>query len=58
MDKFKAPDVHCTCGHCHDEKEEKHHHHHHEDCCEHEHHHDGLHADIHCQLSSIQNKPS
>ena len=48
MDKFKAPEVHCTCGHCHDEKEEKHHHHHHEDCCEHEHHHDGLHADIHC----------
>ena len=28
MDKFKAPEVHCTCGHCHDEKEEKHHHHH------------------------------
>ena len=48
MDKFKAPDVHCTCGHCHDEKEEKHHHHHHEDCCEHEHHHNELHADIHC----------
>ena len=49
MDKFKAPEVHCTCGHCHDEKEEKHHHHHHDDCCcEHEHHHDGLHADIHC----------
>ena len=39
MDKFKAPEVHCTCGHCHDEKEEKHHHHHHDECCEHEHHH-------------------
>ena len=60
MDKFKAPEVHCTCGHCHDEKEEKHHHHHHDECCEHEHHHhddcccehehhhDRLHADIHC----------
>ena len=59
MDKFKAPDVHCTCGHCHDEKEEKHHHHHHDECCEHdhdhheyccehEHHHNELHADIHC----------
>ena len=32
MDKFKAPEVHCTCGHCHDEKEEKHHHHHQDDC--------------------------
>ena len=43
MDKFKAPEVHCTCGHCHDEKEEKHHHHHHDDEDEHEcchHHHD------------------
>ena len=43
MDKFKAPEVHCTCGHCHDEKEEKHHHHHHDECCEHEHHHRSFH---------------
>lgn len=44
MDKFKAPKVECSCGHCHNEKNHSNknccdHEHHHNDCSNHNHHH-------------------